>query len=105
MFTGYDQALLAMTHRAFRLYSISFLFSGFAIFGSAFFTALGDGLTSAFLSFMRTLFFQCLAVLLFPLIWGLDGIWFATAAADGLSVLIVALLLFVLRKKYHYAEA
>ncbi|MCI8442445.1 MAG: MATE family efflux transporter [Provencibacterium sp.] len=105
LFTGYDQALLAMTHRAFRLYSISFLFSGFAIFGSAFFTALGDGLTSAFLSFMRTLFFQCLAVLLFPLIWGLDGIWFATAAADGLSVLIVALLLFVLRKKYHYAEA
>lgn len=43
-----------MTVRAFMIYPFSFLLSGVAIFGSAFFTALNDGLTSAIISFPRT---------------------------------------------------
>lgn len=101
IFTGYDEILLAMTVRAFAIFSFSFLFSGVAIFGSAFFTALNDGLTSAAISFLRTLVFQCAAVLTFPLLWGLTGIWAATAAADGLSVVVTLLFLFCKRKKYH----
>lgn len=102
LFVGYDAGLLAMTLRGFQLYSFSFLASGFAIFGSAFFTALSDGFTSASLSFLRTLLFQCIAVLLFPLFWGLDGIWLATAAADGLAVVVTALFLVGKQKKYRY---
>ena len=68
IFVGYDEALLAMTVRAFRIYSFSFLLAGVAILGSSFFTALNDGLTSALISFLRTLVFQIAAVLLLPLV-------------------------------------
>jgi len=37
---------------------LSFFFMGFAIFSSGFFTALNDGVTSAVISFLRTLVFQ-----------------------------------------------
>lgn len=102
LFAGYDPGLLEMTVRAFTIFSFSFLFSGFAIFGSSFFTALGDGLTSALISFLRTFVFQCSAVLAFPLIWKLDGIWFSTVAAEVLAVAVTALFLALRRKKYHY---
>ena len=59
IFVGYDPELLDMTAHAFAIFSVAFLFSGFAIFGSSFFTALNDGLTSALISFLRTLVFQC----------------------------------------------
>ena len=102
LFVSYDDALFAMTLRGFQLYSFSFLVSGFAIFGSSFFTALNDGATSALISFSRTLLFQCIAVLLFPVLWGLDGIWLATAAADGLAVVVTFLFLAGKQRKYQY---
>lgn len=102
LFVGYDPDLLSLTLRGFRLYSCSFLFSGLAIFGSSFFTALNDGLVSALISFLRTLVFQAAAVLLLPLLWGLDGIWVATAAAELLAVAVTAAFLVGKRRKYHY---
>ena len=102
MFVGYDEELLDITTRAFTLFSFSFLFSGFSIFGSSFFTALNDGATSALISFLRTLVFQVSAVLLFPLIWELDGIWFSLVAAELLSVITTGLFLLGKRKKYGY---
>lgn len=102
LFVGYDPDLLALTLGGFRLYSCSFLFSGLAIFGSSFFTALNDGLVSALISFLRTLVFQVAAVLLLPLLWGLNGIWAATAAAELLAVAVTAAFLAGKRRKYHY---
>ncbi len=102
LFSSYDAVLLEMTIHAFQIFSFSFLLSGFAIFGSAFFTALNDGATSALISFLRTLVFQCAAVLLFPLLLDLDGIWLSTVAAEALSVMVAAVLLLGKRKKYHY---
>ena len=102
LFVGYDEGLLDMTAHAFSIFSFSFLLSGFSIFGSSFFTALGDGLTSALISFLRTLVFQIAAVLLFPLIWKLDGIWLSIVAAEGMSVLVTALFLIGKQRKYGY---
>ena len=102
IFVGYDQELLAMTLRGFLVYSFSFLFAGLAIFGSSFFTALGNGLVSALISFLRTLVFQVAAVLIFPLIWGLDGIWFSIVAAELVAALVTVAFLAGKRKKYHY---
>ena len=102
IFVGYDQELLAMTLRGFLVYSFSFLFAGLAIFGSSFFTALGNGLVSALISFLRTLVFQVAAVLIFPLIWGLDGIWFSIVAAELVAALVTALFLVGKRRKYRY---
>ena len=102
LFVGYDGGLLDMTARAFAIFSVSFLFSGFSIFCSSFFTALNDGLTSALISFLRTLVFQCAAVLIFPVFWELDGIWFSIVAAEALALAVAGLFLAGKRKYYHY---
>ena len=68
LFVGYDTALMDTTVWGFRIFAVSFLFMGYAIFGSSFFTVLNDGLTSALISFLRTLLFQAASVLLLPLL-------------------------------------
>ena len=102
IFVGYDKELLNLTVRAFSIFSFSFLFSGYAIFGSSFFTALNNGLISALISFMRTLVFQIAAVLIFPLIWQVDGIWLSIVAAEVMSVIVTILFLKANKKKYQY---
>lgn len=102
LFVAYDEELLQMTTHAFAIFSFSFLFSGFVINGSSFFTALNDGLTSALISFLRTLVFQVAAVLLFALLWGLDGIWFSIVAAEIMAVLATIFFLLKKQKKYGY---
>ena len=102
LFVGYDPDLLELTAQAFFIFSFSFLFSGFAVFGSSFFTALNNGLVSAAISFLRTLVFQVSAVLIFPLIWEVDGIWLSIVAAEAMAVAVTAAFLWGLRKKYQY---
>ena len=102
IFVGYDKVLLDMTVKGFIISSFSFLFSGIAIYGSSFFTALNDGLTSALISFLRTLVFQIAAVLLFPLLWGLDGIWISIVAAEFMATVTTLFFLMLKRKKYGY---
>ena len=93
---------MELTVSGFRIFSLSFLFMGFAIFGSGFFTALNDGLTSALISFLRTLVFQIAAVMLLPLIWGIDGVWISIVVAEFMAVVLTFIFLGVKRKKYNY---
>ncbi len=102
VFVGYDAELLALTIRCFRINAFTFCFAGFAIFGSGFFTALNDGLTSATISFLRTLLFQVSAVLLLPLIWELDGIWLSAVVAEVMACVLTVCFLIIKQKKYHY---
>lgn len=102
LFVGYDKGLFDMTVRAFYIFSFSFLCSGFAIFGSAFFTALNNGLVSAAISFLRTFVFQAAAVVVFPLILKLDGIWLSVVAAELLAVGVTIFFLRIKQKEYHY---
>ncbi len=76
---------------------------GIAIMGPAFFTALNNGLVSAILSFLRTIVFQVVCVILFPIIWGIDGIWISIVAAEGLACICAIGFIIALRKKYGYA--
>lgn len=102
IFVGYDEALLKMTIHGFSIYAVSFLLSGISIFGSSFFTALGDGLTSAIIAFLRTLLFESGAVLLLPLLLGLDGIWSAIIVAEFMAVTVTVIFLVAKRKRYRY---
>ena len=102
LFVGYDEALLALTVRGFFYFSFSFLFAGLAIFGSAFFTALNNGLMSAIISFLRTLVFQIAAVFVLPLLFGIDGIWVSLVVAELFAALLAGILLLVNKKKYRY---
>ena len=102
LFVGYDKGLYTLTCHAFRLFSFAFLFAGFNIFASSFFTALNNGLISAVISFLRTLVLQTSSVILLPLIFGVDGIWYAITAAEIFATTISVIFLFAKRKKYHY---
>lgn len=103
IFVSYDKELLKMTTIAIRLYSISYIITGFNIFSSAFFTALNNGIVSAVISFLRTLVFQTLAILIFPIIWQLKGIWLAIVFAELFSLIVSAIFVIKNRKKYEYA--
>ena len=102
IFVGYDPELMALTVSGFRIFGLSFGFMGFAIFFSSFFTALNDGITSAIISFLRTLVFQCAAVIILPLLWGIDGVWISIVVAEFMAVVLGAVFLIAKRKKYHY---
>ncbi len=102
LFVGYDKGLEEMTCHGLRLYSVAFVVMGFNVFASSFFTALNNGAVSASISFLRTLLFQCGAVLLLPLIWGINGIWLSVVAAEILSLVVSAGFFIGMRKKYRY---
>lgn len=103
IFVSYDDGLLNMTTNAIRLFSLSYLISGFNMFASSFFTALNNGFVSAAISFLRTLVFQVIMIYLLPVIWGINGIWLAVAFAEILSLLVSMTFLAKNRKKYQYA--
>lgn len=102
IFVGYDKELFDMTVHAFRLFSFTFLFSGFNIFTSSFFTALNNGAISAAVSFLRTLVFQLAAVLILPVFFDLDGIWISVAFAEVCAFVISLIFLAAKKKKYNY---
>ena len=102
IFVGYDAGLLALTTHGMKLYCISFILSGFNIFGSAFFTALNNGTVSAAISFLRTLLFQVVSILTLPLIIGVDGIWLAVVAAEAMALVCTGVFVVRGRKKYGY---
>ncbi len=102
VFVGYDRELFNMTCRALRIASSAFLVVGFNIFASSFFTALNNGGVSAAISFLRTFLFKLSAVLILPLLMGLDGIWWADVTAEIFAFVISLIFLLAKRKKYHY---
>ena len=102
IFVSYDKELLEMTINAIRLYSLSYIISWFNIYASSFFTALNNGFISALISFLRTLVFQIICILILPAIWKLNGIWLSVVVAEILSI-IVSIICFIKNKnKYKY---
>ncbi len=102
IFVGYDKELYEMTRIGFAIYSISFLIMGINIFASAFFTALGNGGISALISFLRTLLFQMVAVLVLPIFFELNGIWMDIVVAEGCAIVVSSLFLVTKRRRYGY---
>lgn len=102
IFVGYKPELFELTVHAFRIYAISFMLAGFNIYGSSFFTALNNGVVSAIISFMRTLLFQIVMVMVIPLVFGLDGIWSSIIFAELLALFVTVFFIFRNRKKYGY---
>lgn len=102
VFVGYDTELYNLTHYAFTIFSFSFLLAGFNVYASAFFTALNNGLVSAGISFSRTLIFECGAVMILPILIGIDGIWYSIILAEALALVASAAMLLAYRKRYGY---
>ena len=102
IFVSYDADLMKLTVSGFRVFVLSFFFMGYAIYSSGFFTALNDGITSAIISFLRTLVFQIAAVVLLPMLWGIDGVWISIVVAEIMAVVFSVIFLVAKRERYHY---
>ena len=97
-----DATLEAMTTKGFHIFSIAFLFCGFNIFGSCFFTSLCNGKISAAISFLRTLLMEAGMILLLPLIFDLNGIFMAVPVTEIVTLGVTTVFLITQRKKYGY---
>lgn len=102
VFVGYDAALLDMTTRAFRICAIPFFFMWFNMYTSCFFTALNDGAVSAAISFMRALVLPTICIIVMPMFWELDGVWYSLVGSELLGVFVSLSFMLGKRKKYKY---
>jgi Na+-driven multidrug efflux pump len=102
IFVSYDKALLDMTARGLFIFSFSFIFTGFSIFASSFFTALNNGPVSAAISFLRTLVFQLGGILILPIFFELDGIWYSIIVSEALAMITTVIFLIANKRKYNY---
>lgn len=101
-FAAKDEALRALGQKAMRIQSLMMLFAGVNIFLSGFFTALNNGLISGIISLVRTLGFQIVMVLILPLWFGGEGIFWSGDVAEIAALILSVSLLFAFAKRYGY---
>lgn len=92
-----------MAQNGYMIFSISFLYMGFNMYGSSFFTALGDGKTSAIISFCRGLIFLSAALYALSYFFGLNGLFAAMPSAEAFGIALTIFYLKKLKGKYGYA--
>lgn len=102
LFVGYDEQLLNLTARAFKICAVPFLFMWFNMYTSSFFTSLNDGPVSAAISFMRSLVLPVICIIVLPIIWKLDGVWFSLVASETVGLIVSLGFMLGKRKKYGY---
>ena len=100
---NYSDVVTAITLRGHYIFSTSYLIGGFGVFGSALFTALNNGLISGIISMVRTLALRIVAVIVLPLLWGLDGVWASAAISEIFALIVTISFILAYRKKYGYA--
>lgn len=102
VYVGYDEELMRITTQGFFVYSFAFLFMGMAVFASSFFTALNNGTVSAMVAFLRTLVFETTAIILLPIVFGVDGIWGSIVLAELMATVVGAGFIYRMRRRYCY---
>lgn len=103
IFTSNGTNVYKLSNIGLKLFSISFLFMGLNLFTSALFTALSNGKISAIISFLRTLVFIVISVLVLPLLIGINGVWLSVPVAELLSLIVSIFYLKKYKSKYKYA--
>lgn len=103
IFTSNGTNVYKLSNIGLKLFSISFLFIGLNLFTSALFTALSNGKISAIISFLRTLIFIVISVLVLPLLIGINGVWLSVPVAELLSLIVSIFYLKKYKSKYKYA--
>ena len=94
-----DDTLIAISTTGFR---ISFMF--FAVIGGQiviqnFFQSIGKPMISIFLSLTRQLLFLIPTLLIFPRIWGVEGVWTSLAVSDILAFIVATITLVIIMRR------
>ncbi|MFM2292610.1 MAG: Multidrug export protein MepA, partial [Bacteroidota bacterium] len=103
-----DEKLTELAVKGLKTVMIFFPIIGFQMVTSNFFQSIGMAKKSIFLSLTRQLIFLLPCLLIFPGIWGVDGVWYSMPVADLASSVVAAILLinqFRKFKKPHTIEA
>lgn len=104
VFTPAGSAVYVLAVEGLRCYGLSYLCKGCNLFASALFTAFGNGRVSAFLSFLRTLFFLSGSIILMAALFGVTGVWFAAPIAEGLALCVSIFCVWRYRRTYPYGR-
>ncbi|MBR1546869.1 MAG: MATE family efflux transporter [Prevotella sp.] len=100
-----DPTLLDMAARGIKLNMIVFFVVGSQAVITNFFQCIGKVKISIFLSLSRQLILLLPMAYIFPLWWGLDGVWYSMAASDfGSFSMTIPLLIWYIRKLKAYGK-
>lgn len=88
-----DQALLDIAENGIRLSLIAFPLVGFQVVAGNFFQSIGQAKKAIIQSLSRQIIFLVPALLIFPTIFGLNGVWMAMPVSDFLASLLSLYLL------------
>ena len=102
VFARLDNPVHALAVTGNRICTVALFFIGFNIFASGMFTALSNGVVSAVLAFSRSFVFMLIAMIVLPLLLGVNGIWLATPAAELMALALSVFLFLKYRKRYGY---
>mgnify|MGYP002622822442 CR=1 FL=1 len=86
----HDATQIAMSAQGIRINMLLFPIIGFQAVVTNFFQCIGRVKISIFLSLSRQLLFLLPLILVFPLLWGLDGLWASLPTSDGIAALVAA---------------
>ena len=98
MFNASDQ-MLTIGVPALRIISVSFVFAGFSIIASSTFQALGNGILSMLVSFVRQLVFLLPAAFILSKFGNVDLVWLSFPIAEVAAVIMSAISLKYLYNK------
>lgn len=96
-----DPVLTEKAARGMRIMNAGFALVGFSMVSSNFFQCLGMVKKSIFLSLSRQLIFLLPFIYTLPGVWGEDGVWISFPISDLLSVVVSAILIVNLFKKFN----
>lgn len=93
LFIKDDPALIQLAASGAKLYGISFLFSGFNILNSGYFTFIGKGLESVLVAASRGVIFVSMGIAILPIFLEINGIWLSVPFAELCAVIVGLILL------------
>ena len=92
LFTN-DPELADLAVSGMKIIVIMFPIVGFQIVVGNFFQSIGMAKRSIFMSVSRQLVFLVPFLLIFPELWGTDGVWISIATADGIATITAVIML------------
>ncbi len=97
MFTSHEP-LVEITTRAMMITGCMFIFVGPGIIIGTYFQAIGMAKLASLMSTTRQMICLVPALIVFPLFWGLDGVWWSLPFSDIMGAVVGAVLLYLTNK-------
>ena len=96
----HDSELIRIAAHGYRITILVFPIVGRQMVISNFFQSLGLANKAIFLSLTRQLLFLLPCLIFFPLLWGVDGVWYSMPSSDFMAIIVSEIMLLNLKKKF-----